>query len=149
PSRRAGRRLPRPLGTSGRLPASFPARYTAGTREVHEGPPEAAVPPATTAFPRLTGAFLWTPGEKRPRKPDFCSAGETRRREGAAYDRSFGQDNAPRAAGRARTGLPGGRVYDGGAHRRGARHRAPFAVPARRPALVPGRPLLAGRVPTR
>ena len=56
-----------------------------------------------------------------------------------------------RAAGRARTGPPAGvgRVYDGGAHRRGARHRAPFAVPARRQALVPGWPLLAGRVPAR
>ena len=76
---------------------------------------------------------------------------KTGRREGAAYDRSFGQHNAPRAAGRARTGPPpgGGRGCDGGAHRRGARPRAPFAVPARRPALVPGRPLLAGRVPAR
>ena len=47
-------------------------------------------------------------------------------------------------------GVPGGgRVCDGGAHLRGARHRAPFAVPARRPALLPGRPLLAGRVPAR
>jgi hypothetical protein len=55
------------------------------------------------------------------------------RRKGAAYDRSSGQHNALRAAGRARTGPPagGGRVDDGGAHRRGARHRAPFAVPAR------------------
>jgi excisionase family DNA binding protein len=76
---------------------------------------------------------------------------KTGRHEGAAYDRSSGQDNAPRAAGRARTGPPpgGGRVCDGGAHRRGARPRAPFAVPARRPALVRGRPLLAGRVPAR
>jgi hypothetical protein len=41
----------------------------------------------------------------------------------------------------------GGRRYDGGAHRRGARHRASLAVPARRPALVRGRPLLASRVP--
>ena len=86
---------------------------------------------------------------KRPPKPDFCSGRKTRRREGAAYDRSFSQHNPPRAAGRARTGPPGGRVRDGGAHGRGARHRAPFAAPARRPALVRGHPLPAGRVPAR
>src|SRR6266851_3771584 len=70
---------------------------------------------------------------------------ETKRREGTAYDRSSSQHNAPRAAGRARTGLPGGgRVYDGGAHRRGARHRAPFGVPAWRSALVWAVPSWAG-----
>ena len=68
-----------------------------------------------------------------------------------AYDRSFNQHNGLPAGRRARTGLPAGRGrwHDGGAHLRGARHRAPFAVPARRPALVGGRPLLAGRVPAR
>jgi integrase len=101
------------------------------------------------AFPCPTRTFLWTPGEKGPRKPDFRSGRKTRRRKGAAYDRSFCEHSALRAAGRARTGPPGGRVDDGGAHRRGARHRAPFAVPARRPALVRGRPLLASRVPAR
>ena len=43
----------------------------------------------------------------------------------------------------------GGRGRDGGAHLRGARHRAPFAVPARRPALARGRPSWRGRVPAR
>jgi hypothetical protein len=97
----------------------------------------------------LTSTFLAGGSEKRPPKPDFCSGRKTGRREGAAYDRSSGQHNALRAAGRARTGPPGGGGCDGGAHRRGARPRAPFAVPARRPALMRGRPLLAGRVPAR
>ena len=63
-----------------------------------------------------------------------------------AYDRSFRQHNALPAAGRARTGPPagGGRGCDGGAHRRGARHRAPFAVPARRPALPGAAPSWPG-----
>jgi len=47
--------------------------------------------------------------EKRPRKPDFCSGWKTRRREGAAYDRFFGQHNALPAGRHARTGLPAGR----------------------------------------
>ena len=81
---------------------------------------------------------------KKAPKPDFCSGRKTRERKGAAYDRSSGEHNALRAAGRARTGLPGWRVDDGGAHRRGARHRAPFAVPARRPALVLGCPSWLG-----
>ena len=69
-----------------------------------------------------------------------------------AYDRSSGQNNAPRAAGRARTGTPpgGGRVRDGGAHRRGARPRAPFAVPDPAAGPSPGpAPPRAGRVPGR
>ena len=40
-------------------------------------------------------------------------------------------------------------MYDGGAHLRGARHRAPFAASARQLALPKRRPLLAGRAPAR
>ena len=108
--------------------------YTAGRREVQEGPPEVTGPPATIAFLYLISTFFGVPREKRPRKPDFCSGWKTARREGAVYDRSSGVDSAPRAAGRAYNGpQSGGRVYDGGAHRRGARHRAPV-VPAPRAA---------------
>ena len=85
--------------------------------------------PVTTAFFCLTRIFFVSGSEKRPRKPDFCSGRKTRRREGAAYDRSSGQHNALRAAGRARTGPPTGGGYDGGAHLRGARHRAPSRYP--------------------
>ena len=83
------------------------------------------------------------PSEKRPRKPDFCSERKTGRRKGAAYDRPFGQHNAPPAAGRARTGPPpgGGRGDDGGAHRRGARPRTPSRYP---PACGAGRSWRAG-----
>jgi hypothetical protein len=87
---------------------------------------QVSAPPGVFCLIRI---FLVSGSQKRPRKPDFCSGWKTRSREGAAYDRAFGQHNALRAAGRARTGPPAGGGYDGGAHLRGARHRAPLAVP--------------------
>jgi hypothetical protein len=82
-------------------------------------------------------------GEKRPRKPDFCSGWKTGRREGVAYDRSFSQHNAPRPAGRARIG----RRPASGAGTTAARTVAVRATvpPSRYP---PGGPPSCGAVPS-
>jgi len=119
PSRRAGRRPPPPRYIKA-LTGTGPRQYTAGKRGVQGRLPEADVASRNNRVSWLTGTFFGVPREKGPRKPDFCSGRKAGRREGAAYDRSFCEHCALRAAGRVRTGPPGGRVYDGGAHRRSA-----------------------------
>ena len=100
--------------------------------------------------PRVSAPPAPFPGvavKKGPQNP-ISVVGEQcgRHARPAHHDRSFEQHHALPAARHALTGLPGGGRWRGrGAHRRGARHRAPFAVPAGRPALLRSRALLAGR----
>jgi hypothetical protein len=111
------------------------ASYRQRLGRTNSEPPVAA----TTAFFCLTSTKILDASEKRARKPDFCNGWKTKRREGTAYDRSFSQHNA-RAADVPVPSCPAG------ARTTVART---FEVYARRSALIPGRPLLVGRVPAR
>jgi hypothetical protein len=117
--------------------------------EVHEGPPEAAVPPATTAFPCLTGAFLWTRVKKSPKNPISVLQGKP----GGA--REWPVTDPPISV--TRRAQPGEPVpgCPAGACTTVARTVAARATaspsrypPAGRPSCR-ARPLLAGRVPAR
>ena len=147
PSRRAARpplraRYIRTLTCA--VPRQVHRRYTRGTRRGSGN--------GTSCNNRLVLPASNCSGDrvkKGPKNPISLVDGKpSSTRNRAAYDRSFNQHDALPAGRHARTGLPAGRGrwHDGGAHLRGARHRAPRGA---RPADGPPQgPPLSGRAGT-